>query len=243
MPALNAARFVGAALRSLLAEREALDIVVIDDGSTDATRDIVARLAAGTPAIRLLSNPGKGIAAARNTGLRNLPAECAFVTFHDADDLCFPGRIARQRARLESDPAIDGLYGLVQMFSVQDEAALAPAPGTRVRLVRGPYLQSAMFRRAAIDKTGLFDETYRQGCDSEYFLRLIEAGLRIELEDELAAYYRRHDANVTLNTDEMKREFMRASLSWAARNRLRKDSLPAIYSRMFLQRAELEEPR
>ena len=243
MPAFNAARFIDGALRSLLAERESLDIVVIDDGSTDATRDIAAQLAARTPAIRLLSNPGKGIAAARNTGLRNLPAECDVVTFHDADDLCFPGRIARQRVRLEGDPTIDSLYGLVQMFSVQDDAVLAPAAGTPVKLIRGPYLQSAMFRRAVIDKTGLFDETYRQGCDSEYFLRLIEGGFRIELEDEIAAYYRRHDANVTLNTAEMKREFMRASLSWAARNRLRKGSLPAIYSQMFLQRAELEEPR
>ena len=243
MPAFNAARFIDAALRSLLTQGEPLDIVVIDDGSSDDTREIVVRLAAETAAIRLLPNPGKGIAAARNTGLRNLPDDCAFVTFHDADDLCYPGRIARQRARLEGDPAIDGLYGLVQTFSVQDDAALAPAPGTPVKVVRGPYLQSAMFRRAAMDRTGLFDETYRQGCDSEYFLRLIGAGYRIELEDELAAYYRRHDANVTLNTAEMKREFMRASLSWAARNRLRKDSLPAIYSRMFLQRAELEEPR
>jgi glycosyltransferase involved in cell wall biosynthesis len=243
MPAFNAARFIDAALRSLLAERVPLDIVVIDDGSTDDTRDIIARLAAGAPAIRLLSNPGKGIAAARNTGLRNLPADCDVVTFHDADDLCFPGRIARQRKRLEDDPAIDGLYGLVQMFSVQDDMALGPARGTPVKVVRGPYLQSAMFRRAVIDRTGPFDETYRQGCDSEYFLRLIEAGFRIELEDELAAYYRRHDANVTLNTAEMKREFMRASLSWAARNRLRRGSLPAIYSRMFLQRAELEQPQ
>ena len=243
MAALNAERFIDAALRSLLAEHQPLDIVVIDDGSADATRDIVPRLAAKTPAIRLLSNPGKGIAAARNTGLRALPTDCTFVTFHDADDLCFPGRIARQRTRLEDGPAIDGLYGLVQIFSTQDHAALAPAPGTPAKVIRGPYLQSAMFRRAAMDRTGLFDETYRQGCDSEYFLRLIEGGFRIELENELAAYYRRHDANVTLNTAEMKREFMRASLSWVARNRLRKNSLPAIYSQMFLQRAELEESR
>ena len=243
MAAFNAERFIDAALRSLLVERDPLDIAVIDDGSADATRDVVARLAAEAPAIRLLRNPGKGIAAARNTGLRNLPADCTLVTFHDADDLCFPGRIARQSARLEADAELDGLYGLVQTFSVQDDAALAPAPGTPVKLVRGPYLQSAMFRRRVVDKAGLFDETYRQGCDSEYFLRLIEAGFRIELEEEIAAYYRRHDANITLNTAEMKREFMRASLSWVARNRLRKGSLPAIYSQMFLQRAGLEEPR
>lgn len=242
MPAFNAGRFIEAALRSLLAERERvqLDIVVIDDSSTDDTCAIVARLAGEVPEIRLLGNPGKGIAAARNTGLRDLPGNCAFVTFHDADDLSFPGRIARQRARLTNDSSIDGLYGLVQMFSTQDEAVLAPAPGTPSRLIRGPYLQSAMFRPAALRKTGYFDETYRQGCDSDYFLRMIAGNSRIVLEDDIAAYYRRHDANVTLNTEEMKREFMRASLKWAARNRLTKASLPPIFSDMFLRRAELE---
>ncbi len=242
MPAFNAARFVEASLRSLLAEREGvqLDIIVINDGSTDDTREIVSRLAGEAPQIRLLDNPGKGIAAARNTGLRSLPGDCAFVTFHDADDLSVPGRIARQRARLTSDPSIDGLYGLVQMFSTQDQAALAPAPGTPSRLIRGPYLQSAMFRPHTIRKTGYFDETYRQGCDSDYFLRMIAGNFRIVLEDNIAAYYRRHDANVTLNTEEMKREFMRASLKWAARNRLTKASLPPIFSDMFLRRAELE---
>src|SRR5262249_30016686 len=152
------------------------------------------------------------------------------------------GRIERQRARLTRDPAIDALYGLVQMFSVQDDASLTPAPGTQTKVVRGPYLQSAMFRPAVIRETGFFDESYRQGCDSDYFLRIIDGGFRVELENEIAAYYRRHDANVTLNTEEMKREFMRASLKWAARNRLSKKApLPAIFSDMFLKRAELEE--
>ena len=242
MPAFNAGRFIEASLRSLLSEREQvqLDVVVIDDSSTDDTRAIVSRLAGEVGEIRLLANPGRGIAAARNTGLRSLPGNCAFVTFHDADDLSFPGRIARQREKLNSDPSIDGLYGLVQMFSFQDEASLAPAAGTPVRRIRGPYLQSAMFRPDVIRKTGYFDETYRQGCDSDYFLRMIAGNFRIVLEDDVATYYRRHDANVTLNTEEMKREFMRASLKWAARNRLTKASLPPIFSDMFLRRAELE---
>ncbi len=243
MPAFNAGRFVDAALRSLLAERAKihLDIIVIDDRSTDGTSDIVRRLAGEAPEIRLLPNPGKGIAAARNTGLRNLPVDCDFVTFHDADDLCFPGRIERQSARLKNDPSLDGLYGLVQRFSVQDEKSLAPASGTPVKLIRGPYLQSAIFRAGVINRTGYFDETYRQGCDSDYFLRVIEGGFHIVMEDEISAYYRRHDANVTLNKDEMKREFLRASLTWAARNRLKKASLPAIFAEMFLNRAELED--
>lgn len=243
MPAFNAARFIGAALASLLQERGRvdLDIIVVDDGSTDGTRDIVAGMVAQAKEIRLLANPGKGIGAARNTGLRNLAPDCTFVTFHDADDISRAGRIERQSRRLIEDPSIDALYGLVQLFSAQDGAGLPPAAEGPAKIVRGPYLQSAMFRPNVLRRVGFFDETYRQGCDSDYFLRLVDGDFRIVLEDEVAAYYRRHDANVTLDAEEMKREFMRASLSWAVRRRMkRKGPLPAIFAEMFLNRVELQ---
>jgi len=78
MPALNAERFIAAAIASLLAERAAvaLDIIVIDDGSTDGTKPILEALAREVGELRLLQNPRKGIAAARNTGLDNLPGTC-----------------------------------------------------------------------------------------------------------------------------------------------------------------------
>ena len=119
MPALNAGRFIEAAIRSLLREREAvdLDIFVIDDGSSDETRAIVAAIAGDFPEVRLLQNPRKGIAAARNTGLDHIPADCQFVTFLDADDISYPGRISRQRSLLVADPTIDALYGLMRMFT------------------------------------------------------------------------------------------------------------------------------
>jgi glycosyltransferase involved in cell wall biosynthesis len=243
MPALNADRFIDAALRSLLSERHAvsLDVIVIDDGSTDRTRDIVYAFARDFPEVRLLRNPRKGIAAARNTGLDNITDDCDFVTFLDADDVSYPGRIARQRSLLLSDPTIDVLYGTMEMFTALDDSILAPAPGSAIKRIRGPYLQSAMYRRTVIERVGRFDESFRQGDDSDFVLRVIEHEFRLVLDDGLAAYYRRHDANVTLNVEEMKREFMRASLRWAARNRIGKGrALPPIYADLFLHRAETE---
>ena len=243
MPARNAERFVATAIASLMRERDAveLDIIVIDDGSTDGTRPILQNLARECPELRLLQNPRKGIAAARNTGLDHLPSGCQFVTFLDADDISYPGRIERQRSLLAGDPTIDVLYGLMEMFTRQDESALAPAPGSRTKLIRGPYLQSAMYRRAVIDKVGRFDESFRQGDDSDFVLRVIEQRFRLVLDDGIAAYYRRHDANVTLNVEEVQREFMLASLKWAARNRIaRKGPIPPIFAEMFLSRADIE---
>lgn len=244
MPAFNAARFIEVAIASLLAERDAvaLEIIVIDDGSTDATRDIVADIAARHGEVRLLANPRKGIAAARNTGLRNLKEGCRFVAFMDADDASVNGRLARQRQRLIEDPSIDVLYGLIEMFVDFDDAALEPRRGSRTKIIRGPYLQSAMYRPEVFTRVGLFDESYRQGCDTDYLLRVMESGARLVLDDHVAAYYRRHDANVTLNTAEVQREFVLATLRWAARNKVKGGGdIPEIYRQVFLRRDEIEK--
>lgn len=244
MPAYNADRFIGVAIDSLLQERDtvALDIIIIDDGSTDGTRAIVERLASRNAEIRLLQNPRKGIAAARNTGLVNLREGCQFVAFMDADDASVAGRLARQRALLCKDPSIAILYGRVEMFTEFDDALLRPRDGSRTKVIRGPYLQSAMYRPHVFDKVGRFDESYRQGCDTDYLLRCLDSGLKLELDDQVAAYYRRHDANVTLNTAEVQREFMLATLKWAARNKLKRGAdLPDLYKEFFLRRDKLEK--
>lgn len=244
MPALNAGRFIEQALRSLLRERAAvdLDIIVIDDGSNDATRDIVEAMARDFSEIRLLRNPRKGIGAARNTGLDHVSADAEFVAFLDADDLSYPGRVERQRSLMRSDETIDALYGLLEMFTVLDQATLLPAPGHKTKIIRGPYLQSSIYRPSVFTKVGRFDESFRQGCDTDYVLRVIENGLKLVLDDGLAACYRRHDANVTLNVGEVQREFMRASLKWAARNRLKGGGgLPAVFSELFLRRDQIEK--
>ncbi len=244
MPAFNADRFIEVAVRSLLRERDTvkLDIIVVDDGSTDGTREIVASIARENAEVRLIQNPRKGIAAARNTGLANMREDCRFVAFLDADDISCQGRIQHQRSLLLNDRTIDVLYGLVEMFSVPDATGLAPAAGSATKVIRGPYLQSAMYRPAVIAEVGQFDEKFRQGCDTDFVLRVVEKGFNLVLDDGIAAYYRRHDANVTLNVEEMQREFMLASLKWAARNRLKgKREIPKVFSELFLRRDEIEK--
>ena len=244
MPAFNAARFIAVAIASLLQERDALalDIVVVDDGSTDDTRTIVEDIAARHPQVRLLRNPRKGIAAARNTGVANIAPECRFVAFMDADDASVAGRLVRQRDLMVNDPTIDVLYGRVEMFVDFDDQALQPRQASRTRIIRGPYLQSAMYRPQVFARVGAFDESYRQGCDTDYLLRVMESGARLVLDEGVAAYYRRHDANVTLNTAEVQREFVLATLRWAARNKVKNGGdIPEIYRQIFLRRDEIEK--
>jgi GT2 family glycosyltransferase len=160
----------------------------------------------------------------------------------DADDACAAGRLARQRNQMLEDPSIDVIYGRLEMFTDFDDMLLRPREGSRTKIIRGPYLQSAMYRPDALDRIGQFDERYRQGCDTDYLLRALESGVKLVLDDDVAAYYRRHDANVTLNTAEVQREFMLATLRWAARNKLKRiEDLPDVYRKVFLRRDEVEK--
>ncbi|WP_428031318.1 glycosyltransferase family 2 protein [Ancylobacter sp.] len=242
MPALDAARFIEAALGSLLRERDsvALDIVVVDDGSTDDTCDIVQGMARSFPEIRLVPNAGRGIPAGRNTGLAASRPDSRFITFLDSDDLSYPGRIARQRELLATQD-YDAVYGLLQLFRVLDEATQAPAAGFPTRVMRGPYLQSSMYRADAIRSLGPFDENFRQGEDTEFVLRAIDRALRLHREDAIAAYYRRHDKNTTRNTEEVQRFFRLATMRWAMRRRVKgKVELPPIFAELFEGPANIE---
>ena len=90
MPAYNVAPYVGAAIGSVLDQTFTdLELIVIDDGSTDATFEIAAACAARDPRVRLLRKPNGGISSARNHGLR--AASGAFIAILDSDDLWSPG--------------------------------------------------------------------------------------------------------------------------------------------------------
>lgn len=112
MPVHNAARFVEGALRSALALPEVGEVLVIDDGSTDGSPDICARIAAYDQRVRMLHHPdglNHGASASRNVGIRS--ATLPFIAFLDADDRYLPGRFAAERAIFDAHPDADGAYG------------------------------------------------------------------------------------------------------------------------------------
>ncbi len=106
IPAYNAERFILEALHSIDAQHYSpLEILLIDDGSTDKTVDLVQRLA---PQVRIIRQPNGGASSARNTGLREATGE--FICFLDADDGWFPGKLAAQTAYLNAHPSVGIVY-------------------------------------------------------------------------------------------------------------------------------------
>lgn len=221
VPAYNGERYVGAALRSLLREHDvALHIIVVDDGSTDCTRDIVRSLALEHASIRLLECDHGGVSRARNAGLAALPAEVSLVTFLDCDDLNPDGRIGRQCALLASRPDADCVVGMVQVFEDEDAERLAPREGSRIVTVRGVSLSCALFRRSLLEQIGGVAEDMHYGEDVDLYLRMLEGGAVTVKDDGVGVHYRRHSDNVTNNVARTRAGFMDAIRRSLARRRI-----------------------
>jgi len=212
VPVYNRERYVVSALRSLIRQRDAvdLDIIVIDDGSTDGSADAVRAMMEQAPCIRLFRHAHMGVAKARNAGLRHLPPDTQFVSFLDSDDISLPGRFRTDLGRFGEDPRLELTYSLMTVTDQLDDETLEPAQGSRTMTLRGISLTTALFRRELVERVGYFDEEFEQSEDTDYLLRAFELGPNYELLDSVAIYYRRHGANVTSEHGSRVRDHLRA---------------------------------
>lgn len=221
IPAFNREAFVGSAIRSLTRQRGAaeLDIVVVDDGSTDATAAVVEGLAGSTPGIRIVRQPNRGVTRARNAGLASLPADTDLVTFLDSDDLCPDGRIAAELRRFADEPGLELTYGLMTLVDAVDDVRLEPAAGCRSVTVRGISLSAGIFRRHVFDRVGGLDESFGHAEDADFLFRVFERSPRMALTDVVAVIYRRHAGNLTKDKENLRRDIMKAIFKSVQRRR------------------------
>lgn len=208
MPAYNASAFIAEAIASLQnQEGVILDIIVVDDGSTDGCDRIVGAIAEKDQRVRLIRQDHRGVSAARNTGLR--AADREYVTFLDADDICAPGRIARQIGKLAPRPDLVAVVG-ERIYFTEMIAGLRPQAGSLWERKLDICLASAVFRRETFRRFGGFDEKLRYGEDIDFYFRLFEADSRFIIEVETAIYYRRHSSNMTNDEAAMHKACLRA---------------------------------
>ena len=192
IPVLNGAAHVKEALASALIQLGMDDeIIVVDNGSTDATQQILQTYADGR--IRMLSEARRGPAAARNTGVRAARGE--LISFLDHDDLWPPERQRGLVAALAANPAANAAYGRVRMqFDDGPDPNFDNIDGQHAPQVA---IFSFMFRRALLESVGPMDETLLFGEDTDYFPRLQAGGMISAIYEGDAAIYRRHATNMT----------------------------------------------
>jgi len=184
VPCHNAAPWLAATLDSALQQEGAeLEIIVVDDGSTDGSAAIADSFAG--PHLRVLHQANGGAARARNRGLEAARGE--FIQFLDADDLLLPGKIARQLERLlpaGPDKIASGEWA--RFVNDPSTAQFAPYPNHRdltgVEFLQLCFEQQTMMQpgawlcpRALLDRAGPWDERLSLNDDGEYFARVVLA--------------------------------------------------------------------
>lgn len=203
LPVYNGAETIEESIQSLLDQTERnLRILVIDDGSSDATPDILARLAESDPRVVPVTIPNGGIVNALNLGLSKATAR--YVARQDADDLSFPDRIAKQVAELERDPetvAISGACvhidqagkptGHTYLPPDPDLADYSAYPSTEPYLLH-PFL---MVRRSAFVAAGGYRYVIHSE-DTDLYWRLREQG-RLKNLPEPAGKMRIHQGSIS----------------------------------------------
>jgi glycosyltransferase involved in cell wall biosynthesis len=195
MPVFNGAASVADAVSSVQRqERVELELLIHDDGSTDGTAGVLDRLADQDPRIVVSAGPNSGPAASRNRLLQR--ARGAYIAFLDHDDVWPDGRLARQLARLDATPAAPAVLGETLMFEALDDGG-APVPTARSRRVLAGLLQAGLFRRSAIAVAERFAEGFLAGDDFDFLLRVIEGCGPLQIEREVAVWYRLHPGQRT----------------------------------------------
>ncbi|HEX6463960.1 MAG TPA: glycosyltransferase family A protein [Vicinamibacterales bacterium] len=197
MPAYNVAPYVGDAIRSALAQTFTdFELIVVDDGSKDGTAAVVKELALRDARIKLVQQSNRGLAGARNSGLRASRGE--FLALLDSDDLWEPTFLAEQLAILAAHAEIDIVTGNAWILGGANHGQPArPHPDPRPT----PYLAAmigdewsvfimSVFRRHVYTKIGPFDESMRSNEDYDFWLRAAVGGLKFARNDQPLGHYR-----------------------------------------------------
>ena len=189
MPIRNMADYLPAAILSITRQSCPVDeILVVDDGSTDGTSEILARLAGTVSSIRVIPGPETTPSAARNAALAQATGDV--IAFLDADDLWPDDKLQRQMNRLQCAPAVDVVWGKVRWFDRQHAAELRPADDARIVDTFAVNLGAGIIRRTVFDRIGPLDASLTYSEDTDFVLRLRDFGVPITVLPSVTLYYR-----------------------------------------------------
>ena len=197
IPVYNGERYVAEAVGSVVRQTAPVEVIVVDDGSTDGTAEVLDGI--GEP-LRRLRQGHAGVSAARNHGLRVACGE--WLSFLDADDRLHPEKIARQLAVLERGKALGFLDCHSAWFWSPElsEIELRQDPRWRApfwKTVAHGHISSWLVHRSAFDAVGGFDERLQFSEDTDWLLRLRDCDARRHTLADVLTFRRLHSGNVT----------------------------------------------
>ncbi len=193
IPVYNGGKYLAEAIESVLAQTlEPLEVIVVDDGSTDQSLEIAGNF---VPRVRIVSQENKGAGAARNTGIR--VAKGAYLAFLDADDLWTPQKLSIQHSFLESQSKTDMVFGMVKQFISPELPAEYQGNLRKEMATMAGYSHGAMLiERAKFLRVGPFNEQLEIGEFIDWFSRARHLGLTHCILDDIVLKRRIHNQNM-----------------------------------------------
>ncbi len=201
IPAYNGDRYIVQAVESSLSQTFTdLEIIVVDDGSTDGTHQVLEPY---LHRIRYIYQENQGVAAARNRGIKEAKGD--LIAFLDQDDFFFPNKLAAQVALFRSSPSLGIVNSGWRLVDEQGNAIsdiepwqYFPELDLETWIVRTPVLPGAMmFSRQLLERVGGFDSRFNGVDDVDLILRLALTGCESAWLRQVTLYYRQHDRSVS----------------------------------------------
>ncbi|TIW75170.1 MAG: glycosyltransferase [Mesorhizobium sp.] len=202
------------------------EIIIVNDGSTDGSTEVIAALVDREPRIHVLTTAGIGPSSARNLAIRHATGD--FVAFLDGDDFWAEDKLERQLTAFDKGCKAALVYGDLVDFSAPDLSDAVPVAVGRYRadqcdtlptyfLSDGPIVPSSIvMRRETIEDIGLFNETLRVGEDTEFCMRVAERWTFQHVAGALV-YKRRHGSNTTRRLEALLPIAEHLTREWAIR--------------------------
>jgi glycosyltransferase involved in cell wall biosynthesis len=193
IPVYNGERYLAEAIGSVLAQTyRPVEIIVVDDGSTDGSADVAKRF--DSP-VRYDFQPNSGAGAARNRGVGL--AQGSFLAFLDADDLWAEGKLARQIAAFDDDPELAMVFGHVkQFYSPELDEHVKKRIGLLVETIPGHHVGAMLIKRGAFLRVGMFETGWQIGEFIDWHARAVELGLKSSMLPEIVMKRRIHMNNM-----------------------------------------------
>jgi Glycosyl transferase family 2 len=203
MSVYNGARFLDEVIHSIRDQTyRNFEFVIIDDGSADATPEILARHAAADSRIRLLSQPNRGLIDSLQRGFA--AATGKYIARMDADDVAKPYRLEMQLEFLNSNPTIALVGGAIEIIDSESKVLATVRSPSHPEELRRELREfgnavahpTVMFRRRALEEVGGFRRAYQYAEDYDLWLRMAEKFDLANLQEVLLSY-RRHEGAVS----------------------------------------------
>ncbi len=222
IPCYNQAHFLAEAVQSVLDQNyPAVEVIVVNDGSPDHTREVAAQFG---DRIVYIEQGNRGLSSARNAGIRAATGQ--YIALLDSDDVCLPGRLRVEAEYLDTHPRVGAvftdalLYREGRILGPKSDVSGRPQQPADFRWETVGYCptpSTAMVRRECFDRVGYFDERLQRAGEDWLFAVRLAVDYPIAYLDQPTIYYRLHGENATAHLERINQQnriASRAAVEW-----------------------------